>query len=246
MTQAGAAPRRAMVLAAGLGLRLRPMTLTRPKPLIEVAGRTLVDHVLDRLAAAGVDSVVVNVHHLGRLVERHLGQRSPGVAISAEPKLLDTGGGVAKALAWLGDKPFYAVNADSLWLDGPEATLRRLAFAFDAAAMDGLLLLAETVFAHGYDGPGDFAVDGLGRLRRRSEREVVPFAFAGVQILAPRLFDGAPSGAFSLNLLYDRALAAGRLFGLVHDGEWFHIGTTDGLKEAERGLTSPPEGPNRR
>ncbi|MSO53914.1 MAG: nucleotidyltransferase family protein [Rhodospirillales bacterium] len=247
MSKTRTTPPRAMVLAAGLGLRMRPLTVSRPKPLVLVSGRTLLDRVLDRLDQAGVDTAVVNTHYLAGLVERHLTTRQkPSIVISPEPQILDTGGGVAKALPHLGKAPFYVANVDSVWLDGPEPALNRLARSFDPDGMDGLLLLAPTVTSHGYDGPGDFLADGLGRLRRRPKVQVSPFVFTGVQILSQRLFDGAPAGVFSLNLLYDRAIESGRLYGLVHDGEWFHVGTPDGLTEAERGLASSREGPNRR
>jgi MurNAc alpha-1-phosphate uridylyltransferase len=227
-----------MVLAAGLGLRMRPITETLPKPLIEVGGRTLLDRALDRLEEAGVDKVTVNLHHLGSLIEAHLAPRSkPAIEFSHEAELLETGGGVAKALPRLGDGPFWVANADVLWLDGPQPALERLAEAWDDARMDGLLLLHATVDAYGYRGRGDFLADPLGRLVRRPECEVAPFLFTGVQILHPRLFADAPAGPFSLNRLYDQAIEAGRLYGVVHDGEWFHVGTPDGLAEAETYLS---------
>ncbi len=231
---AKATPKKAMVLSAGLGTRMKPVTDTLPKPLIRVDGRTLIDHALDRLEAAGVKEAVVNTHHLADQVEAHLGGRKkPKIHFSPEKKLLDTGGGIANALGLLGDKPFFAVNADALLLNGPYDALRRLANTWDEKTMDGLLLLHSTVEAYGYRGRGDFCADGGGRLTRRPEGEVSPWLFTGIQILHPRLFSGAPKGVFSLNLLYDQAIEAERLYGAVHDGEWFHVGTPEGLEKAE-------------
>jgi len=230
-------PSRAMVLAAGRGERMRPLTDKRPKPLIEVRGRSMLDRVLDRLAAAGVAEAVVNLHHLGPMIEDHLAARAaPKIHLSPEAELLETGGGITKALALLGKRAFFVVNGDVVWLDGATPALERLARAWDDAAMDGLLLLHPTAYALGYHGAGDFFMAPDGRLRRRREREVAPFLFAGLQILHPRLFKGAPEGRFSLNLLYDRALEAGRLWGLRHDGEWFHVGTPQSLEEVEDAL----------
>ena len=230
-------PAHAMVLAAGKGLRLRPLTLSRPKPLVEVAGRTMLDGVLDRLAEAGVADTVVNAHHLGHMIEGHLqGRTSPRIHISREDVLLETGGGVKRALPLLGDRPFFVINGDVVWRDGKVPALRRLAEAWDGRIMDALLLLQSTASAVGYEGPGDFVMDQLGRLRRRKEGEVVPFLFAGLQILSPGLFEDAPDGPFSLNLLYDRALAAGRLYGLRHDGTWYHVGTPEDLERVEAAL----------
>ncbi len=225
-------PRCAMVLAAGLGLRMRPITLTTPKPMVEVAGRGMLDRALDHLTAAGVERLVVNTHWLGDKIRAHLAARAD-ITIVHEPDLLETGGGVANALPLLGEAPFYVVNADIVWTDGPVPALARLAGAWDDALMDALLLTQPTATAVGYDGAGDFFLAADGRLRRRTGDEVSPLLFSGVQILHPRLFEGAPSGKFSLNLLYDRALAAGRLFGLVHDGGWYHVGTPEALPEVE-------------
>lgn len=228
------APGKAMVLAAGLGTRLSPMTDDTPKPLIQVDGRALIDHALDRLQEAGVGDVVINTHYLAEQVERHLRDRkTPNIEFSPEDELLDTGGGTAKALAFFGDDPFFTVNTDALWLNGPFDALRRLAHTWDDDAMDGLLLLHSTVDAYGYSGAGDFTAAGDGKLARRPEQEVSPWLFTGIQILHPRLFDNAPDGPFSLNLLYDRAIEKERLFGAIHDGEWFHVGTPEGLEQAE-------------
>ena len=227
--------RRAMVLAAGIGKRMRPVTATVPKPLIEVAGRALIDRALDRLAAAGVEEAVVNVHYLADLVETHVRKRkAPKILISDERAgLLETGGGIAKALPLLGPDPFYVMNSDSFWIEGPRPNLDWLTSAWNDDAMDALLLLAPTVASIGYYGPGDFVMDKAGRLARRPERTIAPFVYNGAAILSPRLFEGAPEGAFSLNVLFDRAIAAGRLYGARMDGIWLHVGTPEAIREAE-------------
>jgi len=230
-------PRRAMVLAAGLGQRLRPITETLPKPLVRVAGTPIIDTVLDRLAAVGVEEVVVNLHHLGHLIEAHLAARErPRIVFSREPAILETGGGIRQALPLLGLEPFYAINGKIVWLNGKVDALIRLAEAWDADRMDALLLLQPTVTAVGYDGLGDFQLDQEGIVRRRKEWEVAPFLYSGIQIVHPRLFDGAPEGHFSLNVLWDRAIEAGRLCGLRHDGEWYHVSTPAQLAEVEQRL----------
>jgi MurNAc alpha-1-phosphate uridylyltransferase len=231
----------AMVLAAGLGTRMRPLTDDLPKPMLELGGRTLLDHALDRLAAAGVTQAVVNAHwRADRIAEAMALRANPCVALQREEELLETGGGVARALPLLrndsGGGPFAVVNGDAFWLDGPTPALTRLAAAFDATQMDALLLMVRTTQVDGAVGQGDFLLDPLGRMRRPKEREIAPYLYAGVQILAPALFEGAPSGAFSLNRLYDRAIEAGRLFGLVHDGVWFHLSTPEDLGYAEETL----------
>ncbi len=233
-----APPRRAMVLAAGLGTRLRPVTDTLPKPLVELNGRTLLDHAIDRLAGAGVEHVVVNTHYMASRIASQLGRRDiPYIEISEEPELLETGGGVANALPALGEM-FFVVNADVFWLDGKDPALLRLARAFDAERMDAVLLLQRTVSAVGYDGSGDYLLDPAGRPRRRREREIAPFLFAGIQLLHRRLFDDWAERAFSLVRLFDRAEKAGRLHAIVHDGEWYHIGTPAGLAATRERLTS--------
>lgn len=233
------APQMAMVLAAGQGLRMRPLTDHRPKPLIPVLGKPMLDHALDRLAEAGVGRAVVNSHYLGAMIGEHLKDRTaPAITLSPEDTLLETGGGVKKALPHLGSAPVYTVNADIFWLDGPVPALRRLAAHWNPAEMDALLLLMATTKSVGYDGLGDYHMDPLGGLTRRGERELAPFVYAGVQIVKPELFAAdTPDGAFSTNLIWDRAQAAGRLFGLAHDGLWFHIGTPAGLREAEELLS---------
>jgi N-acetyl-alpha-D-muramate 1-phosphate uridylyltransferase len=233
-------PRVAMVLAAGLGKRMRPLTDNMPKPLLRVAGRTLLDRVLDRLADAKLERVVVNLHYFRETMAAHLaGRRTPPIELSPETDLLETGGGVRHALPRLGSGPFIVANADVLWLDGKVPAVARLIDAWNPDTMDALLLLHPAVTAIGYDGAGDYFIDPVGKLRRRRGNEVAPFIFAGVQILHPRLFKDAPEGAFSLNVLYDRAEKAGRLWGVRHDGLWFHVGTPQGLAETEAELGAP-------
>ena len=222
-------PRSAMVLAAGLGTRLRPITDTIPKPLVEIDGRSLIDHALDRLEAAGVEHVVVNVHYKAAMIIEHLARRDhPRIELSEEVRLLDTGGGVARALPLLG-AAFFVVNSDVFWLDGRAPALARLAAAFDPATMDAVLLLQRTATAVGYDGRGDYFLDAERKPRRRREDEVAPYLFAGIQLLHRRLFDELPGRVFSLVRLFDRAEAVGRLAAKVHDGEWYHVGTPEGL-----------------
>jgi MurNAc alpha-1-phosphate uridylyltransferase len=231
-------PRRAMVLAAGLGTRMAPLTTSVPKPMVPVGGKPLVDHVLERLAVAGVELVVVNVHHMADLIEGHVaGRARPKVAISNERDgLLGTGGGVVKALPLLGDAPFFHVNSDTIWIEGPRPNLDRLASSFDPQAMDALLLLAPTATSIGYEGRGDFSMSPDGRLLKRGECEVVPFVYAGAAVLSPRMFDGAPSGAFALTKLFDRAAEAGRLHGLRLEGLWMHVGSPDAVTKAESAI----------
>ena len=236
-TKPNSMPQRAMVLAAGLGERMRPITDTLPKPLIELRGRTLLDSILDRVAAAGVPEAVINLHYLGEMIEARLVPRErPRVSFSHEETRLETGGGVRKALSLLGADAFFVINGDVCWLDGHTPALERLAAAWDDEEMDALLLLHPTAFAVGYAGVGDFVLAPDGRMRRRRELEVSPFVFTGIQILHPRLFEDAPEEPFSLNLIYDKAGAAERLWGLRHDGEWFHIGTPEGLRDVEDAL----------
>ncbi len=237
-TRRSTLPRRAMILAAGLGTRMRPLTDTQPKPLVRVGGKALIDHVLDRLAAAGIEIAVVNVHHFADQLEQHLAVRKrPKIVISDErANVLGTGGGVVKALPLLGPAPFFHVNSDTLWIDGVKPNLERLAAAFDPERMDALLLLAATATSVGYSGRGDFAMAPDGRLRRRTEREVVPFVYAGIAILAPALFRDAPGGAFALTRLFDRAIEEERLFGLRLEGVWMHVGTPDAIAAAEKAI----------
>jgi MurNAc alpha-1-phosphate uridylyltransferase len=225
-----------MVLAAGLGTRLRPLTESMPKALVTVQGRTLLDRALDHLQSVGVKRVVVNTHHKSEMIERHLaGRKTPEITLSPEPTLLDTGGGVAKALPHLGE-PFFVVNSDAVWLNGRVPALKRLASAFDPTHHDAALLMQETVPAVGYDGRGDFSLDPVGVPRRRGESEVVPFLFAGVQLLSHRLFAGEPVAPYSMNRLWDKAIAQGRIIAIVHDGTWYDVGTLAGLAATESRL----------
>jgi MurNAc alpha-1-phosphate uridylyltransferase len=229
-----------MVLAAGLGTRMRAHSLAVPKPLVTVGGKALIDYVLDRLAEAGVERAVVNVHHLADQIERHLASRQrPTIAISDErADLLGTGGGVVKALPLFGDAPFFHVNSDTIWIDGAAPNLMRLAAAFDPARMDGLLLLAPTATSIGYSGRGDFMMAADGRLGRRGERDVAPFVYAGAAILTHAFFAGVAAGPSSLSPLFDRAIAAERLCGLRLDGTWMHVGTPEAVKAAEAAIVA--------
>jgi MurNAc alpha-1-phosphate uridylyltransferase len=228
-------PSKAMVLAAGLGLRMRPLTDHVPKPLVKVAGQPLLDHVLDKLAAAGVTEAVVNVHYLPDQIIDHVASRSrPRVVISDERnEVLGTGGGVVKALPLLGGQPFFHVNSDTMWIDGVRSNLARLAETFDPARMDMLLLMAPTASSIGYGGRGDYAMLPDGALRKRREHQVVPFVYAGAAIMSPSVFAGAPKGEFSLTRLFDAANEQERLFGLRLDGVWMHVGTPDAVQAAE-------------
>jgi N-acetyl-alpha-D-muramate 1-phosphate uridylyltransferase len=233
-------PKCAIVLAAGLGTRMRRYNGAIPKPLVKVGGKSLIDYSLDRLAEAGVERAVVNVHHLADELERHLAARAkPQIVISDERgALLGTGGGIANALSKLGNAPFFLVNSDTLWLDGVKPNFVRLAEAFDAAETDALLLLAPTAGSIGYEGTGDYTMLPDGRLRRRGEREVVPYVYAGAAILSPGLFADAPAGEFPLTLVFDRAGERGRLFGLRLEGVWMHVGTPEAVAEAEAALAA--------
>jgi MurNAc alpha-1-phosphate uridylyltransferase len=230
-------PATAMVMAAGLGKRMRPLTATRPKPLIEVAGRSLIDHVLDRLKAAGVTKAVVNVHYLAASLEAHLRNRVQGIdiAISDERQLLlETGGGMTRALPLIDADPFLVVNADNFWIDGPVDTLRLLASSWDEARMDALLLVVPHARANCHHGRGDFHMNAAGALKRRKPHGVAPFVYTGIQMLSKRLFEGEiPDGPFSTNILWDRAIAAGRCFGAVHQGLWFDIGRPENIARTE-------------
>lgn len=228
----------AMVLAAGYGQRMRPLTLTRPKPLVEVAGKALIDYGFDRLRAAGVKHAVVNVHYLAEQIEAWAKRQSaPDITISNERvEILDTGGGVAKALPLLGGSAFFVINSDSFWQDGPVPALERLRAAWDDEAMDCLLLLCPLPQTVGYDGTGDFVRASDGRLARKAKAEGEPLAYIGGYLAHPRLFANAPSGKFSMNLLWDRAIAEGRLHGVVHTGKWLHVGTPEAIPLAEAAL----------
>lgn len=228
----------AFVLAAGLGSRMRPLTDTLPKPLVPLAGKPLIDHVLDRLAAVGIMRAIVNVHHYADKLEAHLKSRAlPQITISDERGvLLDTGGGVARALPLLGNGPFLIHNSDSVWIEGIGSNLARLMAAWDAGTMDSLMLLAPAASSLGYEGLGDFSMREDCRLMRQSGAKVTPFVFAGASIAHPRLFESAPQGRFSLNTLWDRAILRGRLYGVRLDGLWMHVGDPKALAEAEAKL----------
>jgi len=232
-------PHTAMIMAAGLGKRMRPLTATKPKPLIEVSGKTLLDHVLEKLRAAGVGKVVVNVHYLADALEAHLETRDHGleVVISDERDLLmETGGGLVKAAPLIDSDPFLALNSDNLWIDGPADTLKLLASQWDDSKMDALLLLVPQARALNHKGIGDFHMDRSGRLRRRQKSHVAPFVFTGIQIVSKRLLRNSPEGPFSTNVLWDRAIEEGRCFGAVHQGLWFDVGTPQSIEMTETAL----------
>ena len=228
-------PRSAMVLAAGLATRMRPLTNTTAKPLLLLGGRTLLDHAFEHLVQAGVETVAVNAHWQADKVAAHLEclGHPPKTVLLREDSLLDTGGSVRSALSVLGPDPFYVVNGDAFWLNGPTSALLRLAALFDES-VDGVLMVHRTSHVHADVGFGDFALDKWGRPRRRKEREVVPYIYAGVQLIHPRLLVAMPEGKFSMNRAWDVALAAGRLRAVVHDGIWFHLSTPPDLEEAEQ------------
>lgn len=232
-----AVPEVAMVMAAGLGKRMRPLTATRPKPLVEVAGQTLLDHTLEHLKSAGVKRAVVNVHYLADALEAHLKNRVQGIDITVSNErnlLLETGGGLVKALPLIDADPFLVINSDNLWIDGPVDSLRLLASNWDDERMDALLLLVPLARATGHTGQGDFHLSATGKLRRRTRGVVAPFVYTGIQIVSKRLFEGEiPEGPFSTNLLWDRALEAGRCFGATHQGLWFDVGTPQNVKKTE-------------
>jgi MurNAc alpha-1-phosphate uridylyltransferase len=236
---AGEVPHTAMIMAAGLGKRMRPLTATRPKPLIEVGGKALLDHVLERLRDAGVRKVVVNVHYLADALEAHLATRGHGleVVISDErSRLLETGGGLVKAAPLIDSDPFLALNSDNLWIDGPADTLKLLASQWDGEKMDALLLLVPQARALNHKGQGDFHLDRVGRLKRRAPSRVAPFVFTGIQMVSKRLLRDAPEGPFSTNILWDRAIDEGRAFGAVHQGLWFDVGTPQSIPMTEAAL----------
>lgn len=231
-------PTTAFVLAAGLGTRMRPLTDAMPKPLVPLAGRALIDHVLDRLAAAGISKAVVNVHYLADQIESHLTSRtSPQIVISDERgSLLETGGGVVRALPLLGSAPFLIHNSDSVWIEDGVSNLSRLLDAWNEVRMDSIMLLARTSTSLGYDGRGDFHLGTDGRLVRRTQNEAAPYVFAGVSVIHPCMFKGEAERPFSLNRVWDRAIGAGRLYGIVLDGLWMHAGDPQALTDAEAAI----------
>ena len=232
------APSTAMVLAAGLGKRLRPLTHDMPKPLIQVAGKAMIDHVLDRLAEFRLPKVVVNTYHRAEVLERHLALRTdPVIHVSRETRLMGTAGGIKVAMPLIGDDPFYVINSDALWLNGPQPMLQRMAAVWNPDAMDVLMLLMPTVRAVGMEASGDFDLAVDGRVRRPRERVEAPFYFAGVQIAQPRVFADTPTDTpTGMGDLWDRSLAEGRLYGIVHDGVWFHVGSPTALSEVQQSM----------
>jgi MurNAc alpha-1-phosphate uridylyltransferase len=230
----------AMLMAAGLGKRMRPLTATRPKPLVKVAGKPLMDHALDRLEAGGIRKVVVNVHYLADTVEAHLKARKCGMDFTVSDErtqLLETGGGLIKAKPLLGDAPFFCANSDNLWIDGPQETLSMMQRVWDPERMDALLLLVPLARATCHSGPGDFHMDANGRLSRRKTAHVAPFVFTGVQIMSPTLLVDPPGAVFSTNVFWNRAIDAGRLYGVSHQGLWFDVGTPQAIPVVEAMLT---------
>lgn len=227
----------AMVMAAGLGRRMRPLTASQPKPMVRVAGKPLIDHALDRVAEAGIARAVVNVHYFADALEAHLGDRTaPEIRISDErDMLLETGGGMVHALQYLPD-PFFSLNSDNIWLDGPRDAFHDLSDCWDASRMDALLLLVPHQRAVNFSGPGDFHMDASGRLQRRAAGRIAPFIFTGIQIVSHRLLRDAPRGKFSTNVLWDRALGEGRLFGAAFTGQWFEVGTPEAIRPTEDAL----------
>lgn len=228
----------AMVLAAGLGTRMRPLTLERPKPLVEVAGRTMIDHCLDKLAEAGVARAVVNVHHFPGMVKDHLMARTaPAVAISDESgQLLETGGGMVNALPLLAADPFFCINSDNLWVDGPQDVFRQLSGAWKPAAMDALLLLVPHARAANHRGKGDFHMDGAGRITLRRSGRIAPFIYSGIQLISQRLLHDAPEGPFGTMVLWKRAMEEGRLYGVSHLGLWYEVGSPEAIAPTEEAL----------
>ena len=233
---------KAMVLAAGRGVRMRPLTNNLPKALAPLGDKTLLDHALEQCRDAGVELITVNAHYKGEMIRSHL-RDMPNIQISWEEELLETGGGVCKALPLLGPEPFFVINCDSVWLDLGRSTLSQLSDAWREDEMDAMLMLQPVERAIGYSGSGDFSLDKTGRIQRRSIQDTAPFVFMGVQVLHPRLFNDLKVESFSLNQIYDKALAQNRLFGLVHDGVWFHVGTPEDLAVAEKALSIPKSGP---
>lgn len=233
--------RKAMVMAAGLGLRMRPLTDAMPKPLVPVAGVPLIDRALDWLYASGVEEAVVNTHYKAEMLEKHLSKRRrPAITISYEETVLETGGGIKQALPLLGTQSFFVVNSDVICIDGKIPALHRLANSWDEDSMDALLLVHPVADAVGYFETGDFFLEE-GKLRRRLKERTAPFVFTGIQLLHPRIFEGSPAGAFSLNVLYNRAMQQDgtlpRVKALAHDGRWLHVGDKEGLKAAETFLS---------
>jgi N-acetyl-alpha-D-muramate 1-phosphate uridylyltransferase len=232
------APSRAMIMAAGLGTRMRPLTLDRPKPLVEVGGKPLIDYAIDRLKAVGVRSFVVNLHYKAGMLRDHLaGRKDVEIVFSDETEgLLGTGGGIVKALPFFEGKPFFVHNSDTVWVEGCGSALERMIARWNEEEMDALLLMAPLIGAMGYEGRGDFFMDQSGRLSRVPSGRVSPFAYPGVQIVRPQLFADSPDGTFSVNILCNRSIERRRLFGMRLEGVWIHVGTPQAVKEAEKYL----------
>jgi MurNAc alpha-1-phosphate uridylyltransferase len=226
-----------MVLAAGLGKRMRPLTASQPKPLVRVAGKPLIDHALDRLAEAGVAKAVVNVHYLADALEAHVTVRAaPVVTVSDERELLlETGGGMVNAQVLLPD-PFFCINSDNIWLEGPKDVFHDLSDAWDPERMDALLALVPHLGAHNFRGKGDFGMDTTGRVSRRRSGRIAPFIYTGIQLVSHRLLRDAPAGPFSTNVLWDRAIEEGRLYGIAFTGQWFEVGTPQAIPATEAAL----------
>ncbi len=233
-----------MVMAAGLGTRMRPLTDDKPKPLVKVAGKTLIDHALDKLVQAGVTMAVVNVHYMAQMVQDHLSKRHDIEIVFSEESdaLLGTGGGVVKALPHFKNEPFFIMNSDTVWVEGIGHALDRMIARWNPDTMDALLLMAAMVTALGFEGPGDFNMDADGHLARVTERKLSPFAYPGVQIVHPRIFEAAKETSFSMNRMWDIAIEKGRLFGIRLDGVWMHVGTPEAVREAEAFLADLPPG----
>ena len=247
MTTNNFVPKTAMILAAGLGKRMRPLTDTMPKPMVPVNGTPLIGHIINRLVDAGINRAVVNLHYMGDQIQDYLSnEKRLEIIFSNESDLLETGGGVKHALPLLGPDPFYVINSDAFWLDGYENALIRLSREWRDGVMDALLMLQSTVYAYGYIGLGDFNADADGKLERRQESAVTPWLFAGIQILHPRALKNTPNGSFSLNVVYDQVHESERLYGMIHDGEWFHIGTPESITETEEFLNQPFAGEEKR
>ncbi|PHR16881.1 MAG: mannose-1-phosphate guanylyltransferase [Sphingopyxis sp.] len=229
----------AMIMAAGLGQRMRPLTDNRPKPLVEVAGKAMIDHCFDKLAEAGIGKAVVNVHYLADMMEAHLAASSYPIQVKVSDEreqLLETGGGLVKAERLIGEENFFCINSDNLWTDGSTNSLHRLAQAWDEKRMDALLLLVPREVAHNYKGSGDFHLDDERRISRKRPGQQAPLIFSGIQLIAKRLLRDPPEGPFSTNIFWERAIGEGRLFGLVHEGEWFEVGSPEAIAPTEAAL----------
>ncbi|MCP4395399.1 MAG: nucleotidyltransferase family protein [Alphaproteobacteria bacterium] len=229
-------PNKAMILAAGLGTRMRPITNTIPKPMVPVLQKPMMDYSIDALKEFGISDFVINLYHLGNVIKDHFENSALNIAYSEETERLETGGGIKKALPFLGNDPFFAVNGDIIWqdLEGTISALSKLAFAFNENEMDVLLLLHPVDNAFGYDGKGDFFINGDGSLIRRGDSPFSPYMFAGVQIISPHAFECIEDDVFSLNVIYDNAIKFGRLYGVINEGDWYHIGTTEAIEQAEQ------------